>query len=199
MCEFLYNYMIKLYLVPFVSVSFSVMFRSSIIHKQTINKNMKHLLTFILLSLFFFSSYLYAEQEKETDQLYRALITSVSNADFKLMASTYHPDAVLVSSSKTSPIKSALIRWKKDGLAHKNSGGKATLEFRFSKRLINENTAHESGIYRYRTISNKGEEKAFLVHFEDVHIKKAGQWFTLIEHQKKSASKSEWDALASWH
>lgn len=132
---------------------------------------------------------------KDTNSLYERLITSVDKADFKMMASAYHPDAVLVKKDKTTPIKKALKRWTREGTAWAEKGGKASLEFRFSERVINDTSSFEKGIYKYKTISKTGEEKVYLVHIENLSVKKDGLWLTLMEKQLKAATQNEWDYL----
>ena len=132
---------------------------------------------------------------KDTNSLYERLITSVDKADFKMMASAYHPDAVLVKKDKTTPIKQALNRWTKEGTSWAQKGGKASLEFRFSERVVNETSSFEKGIYKYKMISNTGEEKVYLVHIENLSVKRNGMWVTLMEKQLNNATKSEWDNL----
>jgi len=149
--------------------------------------------TGLLVCLLLFTSIpSYAE---ETNALYQRLITSVDKADFEMMASAYHPDAVLVKKNKTTPIKKALIRWTKEGTLWAKKGGKASLEFRFSDRVINETSSFEKGIYKYKTISKSGDEKVYLVHIENLSIKQNGQWVTLMEKQLQAATKEEWEGL----
>ena len=156
----------------------------------------------LLLSLFivlFFQTISHAQNSQSTDVLYRTLIASVENADFALMASAYHPDAVLVSPLKTTPIQLALIRWEKEGLAHKEKGGTATLNFRFAKRTINTVASFEVGVYRYSTIDKSGKETVYFAHFEDLHVKKDNKWLTIMENQTKKATIEEWNNLPNWH
>lgn len=131
----------------------------------------------------------------ETNSLYKRLVRSVDKADFGMMASAYHPDAVLVKKDKTTPIKQAMKRWTKEGTDWLKQGGKASLEFRFSERVINKSSSFEKGIYKYKTISNKGKEKVYLVHIENLSIKRNGQWVTLMEKQLNAATQQEWDNL----
>ncbi len=48
----------------------------------------------------------------DTDSLYRELIRTVAENDFDSMATTYHQDAVLVTSNSTSLISSVMPRWR---------------------------------------------------------------------------------------
>jgi len=132
---------------------------------------------------------------KDTNSLYERLITSVDKADFKMMASAYHPDAVLVKKDKTTPIKQALIRWTKEGTSWAKEGGTASLEFRFSNRVVNKTSSFEKGIYKYKTISKSGDEKVYLVHIENLSVKRNGEWVTLMEKQLSAATEQEWNSL----
>jgi hypothetical protein len=132
---------------------------------------------------------------KDTNSLYQRLTSAVDKADFIMMASAYHPDAVLVKKGKTTPIKHALTRWTKEGTSWAQKGGKASLEFRFSERVVDETSSFEKGIYKYKTISKTGQEKVYLVHIENLSVKRNGIWVTLMEKQLNNATKSEWENL----
>lgn len=134
-------------------------------------------------------------EAKDTNSLYERLILSVDKADFTMMASAYHPDAVLVKKDKTTPIRTALARWTKEGTTWAQQGGKASLEFRFSNRVVNETSSFEKGIYKYKTISKAGDEKVYLVHIENLSVRRNGKWLTLMEKQLESATQQEWDSL----
>ncbi|MFT5755959.1 MAG: hypothetical protein ACI9LM_000671 [Alteromonadaceae bacterium] len=154
-----------------------------------------------LLVCFVFSIPATAHQQKqyETDSLYRMIIQTVQEVDFQRMGSTYHGDAVMVTSKKSTPIKAVLKRWKKEGEQLQSEGGFARVKFRFLKRIVNETTAFESGIYRYSTIDKLGAETVFYMYFEDLNIKKDGKWLTLMEHQTKTATEKEWSDLTDWN
>ncbi len=134
-----------------------------------------------------------------TDTLYREIIRTVADVDFKAMAAAYHPDAVLVTEKKSIPVNIALKQWKKEGEKFQKEGGTATLSFRFSKRKLSETTAFETGIFRYITRDKAGTEKIIYSHFQDLNVKKSGRWLTLMEHQQSLASETEWNALPVWN
>ena len=157
------------------------------------------IITTVYISTFSYSTLANEQQSYDTDNLYHKLIKSVENADFKLMANTYHADAVLVTANKSTLIKSALIRWEKDGKKLQDDGGHATLAFRFNKRIVNEFSAFESGIYRYSTIDKLGKETVFYAHFQDLNIKKKGNWLTMMENQTAKATKQQWLSLPQWN
>jgi len=160
---------------------------------------MKKIVTILLFTLSL-SSFVSAHQQKEyeTDSLYRTIIETVQEVDFERMGSTYHPDAVIVTAKKSSPIKSVLTRWKKEGEQLQKDGGHARVKFRFINRIVNKTTAFESGIYRYSTVDNLGKETVVFAHFEDLNIKKSGKWLTVMEHQTKVATEKEWNNLSDW-
>jgi hypothetical protein len=160
----------------------------------------KNLIATLLLSLVFSFS-VTAQQQKQyaTDSLYRTIIETVQEVDFERMGNTYHGDAVIVTSKKSTPIKSVLKRWKKEGEQLQKDGGFARVKFRFLNRIVNEATAFESGIFRYSTVDKLGAETVFYGHFEDLNIKKEGKWLTMMEHQTKTATEKEWNALMDWN
>lgn len=134
----------------------------------------------------------------DLDAYWAELSRTVAEGDFEGYAATYHPDAVLVSlASNTSyPISEALAGWKQgfdDTAAGKMTAG---VEFRFSQRLSDETTAHETGIFRYHYQAQGEDEVAMLVHFQALLVKKDGAWKMLMEYQMDEASPAEWEALA---
>lgn len=70
------------------------------------------------------------------------------------------------------------------------------VEFRFSQRIGNETTAHETGIFIFTSMDNHGEIKGkHIIHFEMLLIKKELDWHAIMEYQKSEATQEEWDAL----
>jgi ketosteroid isomerase-like protein len=139
------------------------------------------------------------KQHFSTDSLYREIIRTVADVDFKGMAAVYHPDAVLVTEKKSMPINVVMKRWKEEGEKFQKEGGTATLSFRFSQRKLSETTAFETGIFRYSTRDKKGTVKTIYSHFEDLNVKKNGQWLTIMEHQQSLSSETEWNNLPEWN
>ena len=72
---------------------------------------------------------------------------------------------------------------------------KASVEFRFSQRLGDHTTAHETGIFLYTSQAPGEEPKKEYVHFEGLLTKKPDGWKILMEYQKSSATEAEWDQL----
>ncbi len=136
-----------------------------------------------------------AEIGHATDDLYQRISRSVAEADFDLMARTYHADAILVSEKTTRPVADVIPLWRKSGEAAKKRGVQATVTFRFKSRQINETTGFESGIFRYQSTDSEGNSSAQYVHFESLTIRQEGTWLTLMERQKGPADKVQWDKL----
>ncbi|MEM8668923.1 MAG: nuclear transport factor 2 family protein [Planctomycetota bacterium] len=167
-------------------------------------KNLSRLLCFFTI-LTVAGSFGLADEPSETSQktiaelnaYWKEVSRSVREGDFAGYAATCHPEGVLVSGSKKSsyPLSQALEGWKpgfEDTLAKRME---ASVEFRFSQRLIGTQTAHETGIFRYAT-SRDGEEAVAFIHFEGLLKKTPKGWQILMEYQKSEATEAEWKTLA---
>ena len=132
----------------------------------------------------------------ELDRFWNAVSQSVKDGDFAAYQATCHPEAVLVTEKlKTSqPMTQALERWKPGFDDTKAGRAKASVEFRFSQRLGDATTAHETGIFLYSFTDAQGQSKKDYVRFEALLIKRDG-WKTLMEYQKSPATPEEWAAL----
>lgn len=164
---------------------------------------MKNFLIVLVLALIGCSPPTFAEEPKdprvaELDAFWSGVSRSVHEGDFEAYAASCHPEGVLVSGSrkKSSPLSVALARWKKEFIATKLGEMKASVEFRFSQRLGDETTAHETGIFLYTSTGPDGIPKQEYIHFEALLVKKDGHWKTLMEYQKSQASRDEWESLA---
>jgi hypothetical protein len=131
----------------------------------------------------------------ELDAFWAEVSRTVTEGDFEGYAATYHDDAILVSgTSETSyPIAQALDGWKQGFLDTKAGIMEAGVEFRFTRRLSDETTAHETGIFHYETVDAEGNRSGQYVHFEALLIKKDG-WKMMMEYQKSVATQAEWEA-----
>jgi hypothetical protein len=163
---------------------------------------MKHILIVLVLALIGCSNPIFAEEPKdprvsEMNAFWKEVSRSVHDGDFEAYAATCHPEGVLVSGSKktSSPLSVALARWKKEFIATKSGEMKASVEFRFSQRLGDETTAHETGIFLYSSTGPDGKPKQEYIHFEVLLMKKDGHWKTLMEYQKSQATEKEWESL----
>ena len=163
---------------------------------------MNRIFTVFVLALCFSSHLSFAEEIKgprvaELNAFWTEVSRSVSEGDFDAYQASCHPEGVLVSGSKktSSPLSEALVRWKKEFTATQSGAMKASVEFRFSQRLGDETTAHETGIFLYSSADPDGKTNQEYIHFEVLLVKKDGHWKTLMEYQKSKASRNEWDAL----
>ncbi|TBN00840.1 DUF4440 domain-containing protein [Hyunsoonleella flava] len=136
----------------------------------------------------------------ELDQFWAELSRTVREGDFEGYAATYHEDAVVVMASrknKTSiPISKALAGWKQGFLDTKSGKNKSDVVFRFSQRIGDDTTAHETGIFVYTSSDSNGENAVqYRVHFEMLFVKRNGKWLGVMEYQKSYATEEEWNAL----
>jgi uncharacterized protein (TIGR02246 family) len=120
---------------------------------------------------------------------------SVVNSDIVAMGRVYHPDAVLVSTAGTRTIRSALDGWGKDMVTAKASGTRATVEFRFTKRQDNAETAFETGVFKYTVIDKQGKESPSYRQLETLLVKHQGKWRIIMERQLEAVTQATWDAL----
>ena len=134
----------------------------------------------------------------ELNALWSEVSRSVRQGDFAGYAATCHPQGVLVSEAKQTsyPLTKALAGWKQGFLDTRSGKMKASVAFRFSKRMGDEKTAHETGIFRYATETLQGKETVALIHFVALLVKTEGRWQVLMEHQKQPASEEDWAKLA---
>jgi hypothetical protein len=151
---------------------------------------------FGLLLLVMLASPAAAQVTDELDAYWTEVSRTVSEGDFEGYGALYHPDAVLVSlgSGRSYPISRALAGWKQ-GFVHTAEGrAEAGVEFRFTQRLHDETTAHETGIFRYSMRSEGGDATVVMVHFDALLVKRDGKWLMLMEYQRGPATEEEWAA-----
>lgn len=133
----------------------------------------------------------------ELDAYWAEVSRAVREGDFDAYAATCHPEGVLVSGSKqmSQPLATALARWKKDFIDTREGKVGANVEFRFSRRVGDATTAHESGVFRYTSQAPGAEPKHEWIRFEGLLVKRGGAWKILMENQIGPATEAEWDAL----
>jgi hypothetical protein len=95
----------------------------------------------------------------------------------------------------TSPLADALKRWKKEFDATRSGGMKASVTFKFSRRLGDATTAHETGMFLYSATGADGKETREYIHFEGLLVKRDGRWKILMEYQKSKGTREEFEAL----
>ena len=153
-----------------------------------------------LLFLTLFCNVISAEDQearlKELNDYWAEVSRSVKAGDFEGYRATCHENGVLVSgvSGNSQPLSDALTRWKEGFDKTKSGAMKASVEFRFSRRIGDATTAHETGIFRYSTIDKEGKRKDDYIHFEGLLIK-GDKWKIMMEYQKSRATEDEWDKL----
>ena len=146
---------------------------------------------------------IYTESSRieELNTYWNALSKTVSEGDFKNYSAGYHKDAVIIFASgknKTSqPIEKALAGWKQGFMDTKKGENKSHVAFRFTQRIGDATTAHETGIFMYVTSDSNGEnKKQYPTHFEMLLVKRNNKWLGVMEYQKSTATLQEWNALS---
>ena len=138
-----------------------------------------------------------ASSTREIDRGIWSLFTATVAADDIVgMGRLYFPEAVLVTPKGTTPIKETLERWRRDMVAAKARGDRATVEFRFSLRQDDSTTAFEAGIFKYTVTAKSGASTPQFVPFEVLLAKTNGTWRVLMERQLAPVTQAEWDKLA---
>ncbi|NAS32744.1 hypothetical protein GTQ40_17320 [Flavobacteriaceae bacterium R38] len=136
----------------------------------------------------------------ELDSYWANISKTVKEGDFEGYKTLYHKDAIVVftygDNAVSRPITEVLPGWKNGFNKTKEGRQIDEVEFRFSQRIGNETTAHETGIFIFTSKSPDGAVKTKLImHFEALLTKKNNQWYMLMEYQKSEASQEEWEAL----
>ncbi|GAB5533152.1 MAG: hypothetical protein Roseis3KO_49290 [Roseivirga sp.] len=136
----------------------------------------------------------------ELNKYWKKLSKTVKEGDFEGYSSLYHEDAIVIFTTGNNKVSvaaaEALAGWK-DGFAKTKAGKqKDNVEFRFTQRVGNANTAHETGIFHFTSVDSSGKTTAdTFVHFEMLFVKKDGVWLSMMEYQRDIATQAEWNAL----
>ena len=132
----------------------------------------------------------------ELDAFWAELSRTVAEGDFEGYSLAYHEDAVLVSdfSSNSYPISQALDGWESGFIDVREGRAEAGVEFKFTQRLYDASTAHETGIFHYWTVNAQGQRIDQYVHFEALLVKRDG-WKMVMEYQKAPASEEDWNEI----
>ncbi len=137
----------------------------------------------------------------EIDKSYWSQISrTVKEGDFEGYKATCHENAVLVTTTgknkQSYPMTAALARWKQGFLDTKQGKQMDNVSFRFSQRIGDETTAHETGIFYFTSHDSTGKLIAeSYTHLEALLVKRGDKWVCLMEYQKSKATREEWDAL----
>ena len=130
--------------------------------------------------------------------VWAVLVRTVATDDIAGMGAVYFPNAVLVDARSTTPIKETLARWGKDMADAKAKGNRAEVEFRFSRRTDNPESAFEIGMFRYTVIEKSGTRTSKVYPFEQLLAKVDGKWKVLMERQFAEVPQAEWEKLPAW-
>jgi hypothetical protein len=133
----------------------------------------------------------------ELDAFWAEVSRTVREGDFVAYSATCHPEAVLVTGTKKAsyPLAQALARWKKEFDDTKSGERESSATFRFSQRLGDDTTAHETGILLYSFRQGNEVMKNEYVHLEALLLKQDDGWKIIMEYQKAPATEAEWKAL----
>ena len=144
--------------------------------------------------ILFFPPVVESQVSTELDDYWAEVSRTVEEGDFEGYSQLYHPDAVLVSlgSGASYPIARALEGWEQGFLDTRAGRVKASVAFRFTQRLHDETTAHETGIFRYTAEPEDGSQTVVMVHFEGLLVRKDGAWLMVMEYQKRPATEEDW-------
>ena len=141
-----------------------------------------------------------AERLAELDQFWAELARTVREGDFEGYAATYHPDAVVIfgygKKPGSMPVAKALDGWKQGFVDTKAGKKHDRVEFRFSRRLGDATTAHETGMFIFSSVDADGNVLGeYITHFEMLLVKRDGQWLGVMEYQKSEGTMADWEAL----
>lgn len=138
-----------------------------------------------------------AERLAELDQLWAEVSRAVNEGDFAAYSATCHPEGVLVSETKgfSQPLATALKRWRQEFLDTQSGRITAEVEMRFSRRLGDATTAHETGIFRYSAGKPGEPSMTDYVPFQSLLVKHEGRWRILMEHQLPHVDETAWNRL----
>ena len=132
----------------------------------------------------------------ELDAFWADVVNSVTQWSTAAQKATYHPDAVgaygTAASYTTRLVWAEFAAREADSASTANPARQRILEFRFSSRVHNANTAHEVGLYHFWA---EGREH-YYGRVDSYLVKRDGSWLILVEIQFEPAvTKAEWDAM----
>lgn len=136
----------------------------------------------------------------ELNSFWKEVSRTVREGDYEGYKATCHDEAVCIFATRekkvSMPMTAALEGWK-EGFANTRSGKiQDNVEFRFSQRIGDATTAHETGIFAFTSVDTKSKiVTRSYIHFEELLVKRNGTWKVLMEYQKGKATQEEWDLL----
>lgn len=155
--------------------------------------------TLVALFLLFSLPLLAVEPDrlKELDAYWAEVSRAVNTGDFEAYAATCNPEGVLVAGTRktSTPLASALQKWKREFDDTRAGRMKASVRFKFAQRIGDATTAHETGMFLYAFTGSDGVEVREYIHLEALLTKKDGRWLILMEYQKAKGTQAEFEAL----
>ena len=155
-----------------------------------------HLWLHLVLSALLLAGPAAAQAPGDLEAFWAEMSRTVAEGDLDGYAALYHPDAVLVSlgSMNSVAIAQALEGWEPGFVDTREGRAGARVDFRFTRRLHDATTAHETGMFRYVFHPAGGSPSEATVHFEALLVRMDGDWRMMMEFQKEPATEAEWRA-----
>jgi ketosteroid isomerase-like protein len=69
------------------------------------------------------------------------------------------------------------------------------VQFRFTNRQDDAETAFETGIFKYTVTDRAGKSRPSYVRMEALLVKSGGKWRILMERQLEATDEAEWNAV----
>lgn len=155
--------------------------------------------TTTLLALFLLTKSAFAEKliKAELNTMWQEMSKTIAAGDFVGYRATFHQDATLVLGEKETSyhIDKAFKRWKSGFDKVKSGQHKVKVEFRFSKRIYDHSTAHETGMYYHELVDEHGDKTVHYVNLEALSMKVNGKWRVVMEYQKSTGNYEQWASL----
>lgn len=127
--------------------------------------------------------------------VWKPVAASVIAGDIVAMGRVYHPDAVLVSTGGTRLISRVLPEWGKGIDDSKAAGARATVEFRFTSRQSDAESAFDTGVFKYTVVDRNGRATPSYRRLECLMVLHQGRWRILMERQLDAVSEATWNAM----
>ena len=134
---------------------------------------------------------------KQLDSYWADVSRAVASGDFAAYEATCHPEGVLVAGTKkkSEPLADALKRWKREFDDTRAGKMKANVQFKFSQRMGDATTAHETGMFLYQATDAEGKVVREYIHLEALLVKRDGKWKILMEYQKSKGTREQYEAI----
>jgi ketosteroid isomerase-like protein len=88
-----------------------------------------------------------------------------------------------------------LPEWGKDIAENKAIGTRATVEFRFTSRQSDAESAFETGVFKYTVIDKSGRSTPSYRRLESLMVKHQGKWRIVMERQLEAVTEATWNSM----